>query len=171
MNLFRREARIARLCRQSGWLLHGRNLDLFQISAGATSRGHTILVRDDGGSTVDFHSWFPVRFALDNPPSGLFGRLLLRSHDLEYASWSMSIQQSCEAALMVAARVPSHALDVPLFDRVCREITGEVVGFHQELRDKFRYEAGFPPSHRAPVRPEPCPAPMPSWVERLRQLP
>ena len=91
---------------------------------------------------VLFQSWLPIRFSLERPPAGLFARVLLRGHPLNWSAWQMSIGGSCEACLYVSASVPRTALDARLFQEVCTEIANEIRGFHQELHDKFAYDLG-----------------------------
>lgn len=140
MGLFRRDNLITRLCRESGrWLLIGREGELYWVRADGCGRLQEIFIRyREHAASVAFQSRFPVRFPLDGPPSGLYARLLMRNFQRVFTSWAMDIGESCEAVLRVVARVPTVALDAPLFDEVCREMVDEIADFHQELRDKFR---------------------------------
>ncbi len=177
------EELIPRLCRESGrWLVVRREGDCHIVQATDHRAVKEITVRDCTNSyTVLFQAWFPVRFPLDNPPSGLFGRVLMRNLDLYFSGWAVSIGGSCEACLTLAALVPRQALDARLFDNVCREVRDELIGFHQELHAKFLYAAPpFPAS--PPVRgdgggqdvvrylepAEPPPAALPAAAEAWR---
>jgi hypothetical protein len=146
------EALIPRLCRESGrWLVIGQQADLYRVRA----NDHKPIVEIDircpgGGPAVLFQAWFPVRFRLDNPPSGLFARLLLRNIDRGFAKWSMVIGQSCEACLTISGLVPLRALVASLLDCVCGEIRDEILGFQAELHEKFSYFVP-PPAQGTPA--------------------
>ena len=146
MPMFRQEDLMTRLCRESGrWLITRRGGDCVWVQANDNRAVCEIMIRDSTNVlSVLFQNWFPVRFSLQNPPSGLFGRLLLRNLELHFAGWAVSIGESCEACLTLAAQVPRSALTASLFDFICREIRDEINGFHQELHDKFLYSMGTP---------------------------
>lgn len=146
----RQDELIPRLCHESGrWLMVRREGDRYIVQARDHRAVHEISVRDNGNTyTVLFQGWFPVRFSLDNPPSGLFARLLLRNMELHFSAWAIAIGGSCEACPTVAALVPRRSLDAALFNTVCHEIRDELIAFHNELHAKFRYDA--PPYSPAP---------------------
>lgn len=100
-----------------------------------------IRVRYRPGFTMLFEAELPVRFSLEDTPSDLFARVLLRSVPLKFASWRMDVRQSCEALLFLSVQWPGQGMVAGLFDDICREMRDEVLSFHQELRDKFRYQA------------------------------
>ena len=135
---------VERLCRESGrWIVLTSELDWHEVRSVARPRIHNIKIRHgEGDASLIFQSYFPVRFSLENPPSGLFGRLLMRNFDLYYASWVATISGSCEAGLQVVARLPRVGIDATLLDRVCHELADESDSFDRELRDKFRYGGG-----------------------------
>ena len=140
--MFRRKTKIELMCRQTGnWAVTDFDKqDLFTVRTTSFRTVYPITVRHHPKRTsTRFQCWLPVNFPLDNPPSGLFGRLLLRSWDLGWSAWNINIGHSCVATACVTALVPNMALDATLFDEICREQTGEVSAFHQELRDKFNY--------------------------------
>jgi len=135
---------IDRLCHECGqWMVISSQLDAHQVrSVNRYKISHIDIRYMEGHASVIFQLYFPIRFSLENPPSGLFGRLLLRNHELHYATWVMNIVESCEAGIQVAARLPRQGIDARLFHRVCTELADEADGFGQELRDKFRYSVG-----------------------------
>ena len=140
MGLFGGTLCIADLCRQSGnWHLADRKGDLHWVHAHG-GMGQMIRIRYRPSFTMLFEAELPVRFSLEHAPSGLFARVLLRSVPLNFASWRMDLRQSCEAVLFLSAQLPGHGMGAGLFDDVCREMRDEVIGFHQELRDKFHYQ-------------------------------
>lgn len=141
----KRDDLIDRLCRESGrWMVVSREEDDYRVRAVGDYRAVQYVGIRCGAAFHDvvFQSWFSVRFPLDNPPSGLFGRLLMRNFMLKQAAWALQIEGSCEAGLCCCARVPKSALVPCLFDIVCRELVNEIDDFHQELRDKFRWAGG-----------------------------
>lgn len=146
MGFFQREPLIPRLCRESGrWLMFARQGDRYWVQATDQKSIVDICVRDTGSTpSVLFQTWFPVRFSLEKPPSGLFARLLERNLDLHFTAWGMAIGNSCEACLTVAGRAPRAVLGAALFDVVCGEIRDEINGFQGELHEKFRYSMGTP---------------------------
>lgn len=134
---------IEQLCRASGWVFINQEVDQYRVRSGGPQSNVYIDIRSsERFSNLVFQSWFPIRFSLEKPPAGLFGRVLLRSLDLTWAAWNMSIGQSTEACLCVVARFPAAAMNAGLFRDVCDEIAGEIRAFHQELRDKFSYGMG-----------------------------
>ena len=140
MSLFRRKDLIESLCQRSGWWVAGRERDRYLVRCGNHTTVHYIDVRHgDGMSTVRFQAAFPVRFPLDHEPAGLFARLLMRNIALRYVSWHMDIQESCEGLIYLSGQWPVVDLPPQRFNAICRELTEEIAGFHEELRDKFRY--------------------------------
>jgi hypothetical protein len=141
------EELIPRLCQESGrWVLVRQQHDAYWVRTSDPGRLVEIYIRCSGDAfTVLFQAYFDPRFRLDNPPSGLFGRVLLRNHDLHLSNWAMYIGESCEACLYVAAMIPKAALTASLFDKVCRELVDEINGFKRELHDKFLYDPPPPP--------------------------
>lgn len=140
---------IDRLCRECGhWMLASCELDSHRIRSVTRPMIQHINVRYmEGQPSLIFQLFYPVRFSLENPPSGLFARLLLRNHSLYYAMWAMNIVQSCEAGIEVAARLPRQGVDASLFHAVCSELADEAEGFDRELKSKFNYSPGpMPPA-------------------------
>lgn len=144
--MLRRRDPIDRLCRKSGnwvmteveanyrhWVTHRRDRADYPV----------MVLHGSHHTSTRFQCWLPVRFPLANPPSGLFGRLMLRSWDLNWSSWVLNIGESCEAKACVTALVPNRALDTNLFNIICQEQVEEVSGMHKELRDKFQYSGQF----------------------------
>lgn len=128
-------------CRQTGWVLADRVGDHYRVRSGDSRSPVTIEVRyTERQVNVVFQSFFAVRFSLEKPPAGLFARVLLRSTSLKWASWGMSIGESCEACLYVSASIPSSSADARVFNAICQEIANEIRAFHQELHDKFAYD-------------------------------
>ena len=141
----RPEDLIDKLCRESGrWMVVSREADDCRVRAVGDPKSVQYIDIRDGEHCRDIllQTWFSVLFPLENPPSGLFGRLLLRNFALKYAAWSIQIAGSCEAGLCCSARLPKAGLCASLFDFACRELVNEINDFHQELRDKFRYSVG-----------------------------
>jgi hypothetical protein len=133
---------IERLCVESGWLLTGRQADLYQVRPCDPRAIHYVDIRyKEPYPNVVFQCWFPIRFPLQQP-SGLSERLLMRNKNLHWSSWTMTIGQSCEACLYVGASIPPSSLNAWLFGNVCQELVNEVRAFHQELHDRFRYSLG-----------------------------
>lgn len=175
---------IHRLCRESGrWRLVEREGDRYHVVADDGSPLQPIWLRYRQGrsESIPLQSRFPVRFPLDNPPSGLFGRLLMRNFTLVHAYWAVNLGESCEALLWVLARVSVAGLDAKLFDMVCREMRDEIVAFHRELKDKLRYSvSGMMPDDGGDARTmemryaesvEPAPPPaLPSAEEAWRMI-
>lgn len=158
--MFRRKTKIELMCRQTGrWaMINFDKQDNFTVRTISACTVYPINVRHHPKrTTTRFQTWLPVRFPLGNPPSGLFGKLLLRSWDLPWSAWCINIVDSCEATACVSALVPSKALDAVLFDAICQEQTQEVAAFHQELRDKFHYAGqsggGFAAAEGRPAGP------------------
>ena len=135
---------IEECCRETGpWRISHREGDRYVLRLDDHRPLQHVQVRYSSRMQhIPFQSWLSVRFPLDRTPSGLYGRLLLRSFERIYASWVMNISGSCEAYLGVVARIPASALTPALFDRVGRELLDEVFSFHQELRDKFQGDMG-----------------------------
>jgi hypothetical protein len=134
---------IERLCRETGWGFIGQEAGRHQVQSRGTRSPVAIDVcYGERQVNVLFQSWFPIRFSLEKPPAGLFARVLLRSHALNWSAWQMSIGGSCEACLYLSASVPRTALDACLFQAVCTEIAEELRQFHVELHDKFAYDLG-----------------------------
>jgi hypothetical protein len=142
--MFRSKTQIERLCdRSRKWMVVSYDkLDSYQLR---TTSGRTIyeigVRHHPERKNTRFQCWLPIRFPLDNPPSGLFGRLLMRSWELAWSAWVVNISGSCEAGACVSALVPNAALDAELFNDICGEQAEEVAAFHKELRDKFNYAA------------------------------
>jgi hypothetical protein len=142
--MFRPKTQIERLCDKSRkWMvLSYDKLDHYRLRTTSSRTVYEICVRHHPQrQSTRFQCWLPIRFSLENPPSGLFGRLLLRSWELAWSSWNINILQSCEASACVTCLVPRAALDIGLFDDICTEQSEEVAAFHKELRDKFNYAA------------------------------
>jgi hypothetical protein len=134
---------VSRLCRDTGFVLTGREADRYQVRSGDHSPPVYIELRySERRPNVIFQAWFPVRFSLEKPPTGLFGRVLLRNTSMTWAAWGMSIGQSCEACLYVTAASPRRAMDSRVFNAICQEMTGEIRAFHEELHSKFAYDLG-----------------------------
>src|SRR5262249_20836227 len=133
-----REDPIEALCRGTGTRIVHREGDECWVRPLCATRGQSIRVGVGGGNAL-FQHHLGVDFPLGREPPGLFARLMLRNFELRWAAWSMTIAGRCDARLSVSARIPTAGLDAALFDAVCREIVGEVEGFHRELRDKFRW--------------------------------
>jgi hypothetical protein len=129
------------LCRRTGTLILRREGGEYWVRPPCATRGQSIRLGAGGGNVL-FQHHLGVEFPLDREPPGLFARLLLRNLDLSWTAWSMTIAGRCDAHLSVSARIPIAGLDAALFDAVCREIVGEVEGFHRELHDKFRWGGG-----------------------------
>ena len=145
MSLFKRDDLVAHLCRRSGkWYVHNRRGPLHWVCACDEKSMLLIRVSYRPGYFLMFEAELPIRFSLENPPSGLFGRVLLRSGALKLASWRMDIRESCEAVLYLSVQMPEHRMSGEMFDEVCREMRDEVLALHQELRDKFHYTVGGP---------------------------
>lgn len=133
---------IERLCQATGMVLVSREADRYQVrNSDHTRRQYIDIVYAESFASVLFQTWLPIKFSLEHEPKGLFARVLLRNLDLRWSCWAMTIGGSCEACLTLVTHLPHAALNAELFATVCREMVGEVNGFHQELRDKFRYEA------------------------------
>jgi hypothetical protein len=141
--MLRRKTEIERLCRRSGkWaVIEFDRVDRYQVRTTTARHLCEVTVRHVSGkrACTRFQCWLPVQFSLQNPPSGLFGRLLMRSWDLRWSAWHINIADSCEASACLSVLIPNAALDARLFDDICREMTEEVLSFHRELRDKFNY--------------------------------
>ncbi len=134
---------IESLCRKIGWVVTRREADIYQVRSGDHQTNVYIEVRyNERSPNVVFQSFFPIRFSLENPPAGLFGRVLLRSASLTWTSWALNIGETCDAQLCVNAGLPTTALDAGLFGKVCEEIAAEIRGMRQELHDKFSYDLG-----------------------------
>lgn len=144
MRAFGREDRIARLCRETGWQLVGKEGELYTVQSAGPGGVRLIGVRDGGRGWVKFTAEFPIRFPLDRTPSGLFARLLLRSHALKYTHWLMDLWGDFEALPYLMGQWPESLVTAPFFDAACREMDDEIRGFHQELRDKFRGDMAPP---------------------------
>lgn len=141
MKLRRQEELIPKLCRESGrWLVSGRDGgDCYQVrTAGSDTIRYIDVRHQDDVRSVKFSATFPVRFPLENTPSGLFARLLLRSVSLHHSHWLIEIWESCEALPYLVARQPAAVMTPALFNAICREMVDELLGFQQELRDKFQ---------------------------------
>jgi hypothetical protein len=136
-----REDLIESLCGRTGSLLISREGDRYWVRPPCATRGQRIRIVASDRSVL-FQEYLDVEFPLDREPPGLFARLMLRNFNLFYAAWNMTIGGRCDALVCVCARIPTASLDAGLFDTVCREIVSEVEGFHQELREKFRYGVG-----------------------------
>jgi hypothetical protein len=131
------------LCHESGWVLTGREVDRYQVRSGDhRSNVYIELRHSDSYRNIVLQSWFPIRFSLEKPPSGLFARVLLRSSSLTWSSWSLNIGPNCDAALVVGASLPVAGMNAALFCNVCEEMAGEIRGFRQELYEKFAYDLG-----------------------------
>jgi hypothetical protein len=134
---------IERLCQETGWGLLGQEAGRYQVRSRDTDSPVAIEVcYGERQVNVLFQSWLPIRFSLERPPAGLFARVMLRGHTLNWSGWQMSIGGSCEACLYLSASVPRTALDAGLFQEVCTEIADELRDFHLELHDKFAYDLG-----------------------------
>ena len=142
--MFRRKTKIEQLARQTRhWAVTAFDkTDRYWLRTTSGREVHDVLVgyHRKFHNTV-FQTWLPIRFSLDNPPSGLFGRLLMRSWDLRWSAWIVNIGESCEATICVKACIPTVALDAKLLDGICQEQTEEVAAFQKELRDKFNWAA------------------------------
>jgi hypothetical protein len=140
--MFRRKTKIELLCEKTRkWaVVRFDKVDYFTVRTLGPCEVYSINIRHHRKHTSTlFQTWLPVNFSLGNTPSGLFGKLLLRSWDLNWSAWGINIGDSCEAIAAVSALVPTMALDAELFDDICREQTEEVAAMHKELRDKFKY--------------------------------
>jgi hypothetical protein len=138
---------IERLCDETGWVLAGREADLYRVRSGDHRAPVYIDIRySEQYCNAVFQSWFPVKFSLEQPPAGLFGRVLLRSIYLRWASWEMSAGRSCEACLVLSACLPVAGMHADLFRPVCEEIATEIRRLRRELHDKFAYDLGEDPT-------------------------
>ena len=136
---------IETLCRESGrWMVASREAGEYSVRAidDRTCVRYIQLRASPAFASVVFQLFFPVRFSLQNPPSGLFGRLLVRNFKLFYAAWAMDVVGSCEAGIQLGARLPRQGIDARLFDAVCRELVDEADDFNNELREKLRFGSG-----------------------------
>ena len=107
---------IEQCCRETDWVFVSREVDLYRVRSGDHRSNVYVDIRhSERFSSVVFQSWFPIRFSLEKPPAGLFARVLLRSLELRWASWQLSIGQSAEACLCVCARLPVEAVNGRLF--------------------------------------------------------
>lgn len=147
----RPENTIERLCREIGWLFVGQEGDHYRVRT-ADRQSSVYLDVKYSEHTVNtlIASWFPIRFSLERPPAGLFARLLLRSIELRWSSWQMSIGGSSEACLCVSATLPTGSLKASLFHIVCKEVADEIRAFHLELHNKFAYAIGIATSDPLP---------------------
>ena len=145
--MFRRKTKIEQLCRQTGrWAVTAFDKqDLFTVRTTAAETIYEIILRSgkQKSDCTRFHCWLPVSFHLDNPPSGLFARLMMRSRELRWSAWVLNISNACEGDACVTVLIPNVGLDAKLFDEICREQSNEVAAFHRELRDKFHWTAQF----------------------------
>ena len=154
MRAFGREDLITRLCRKTGWLLLGRQEDLYTVRSPGPAGVQLIAIRHRHRGRVKFTAGFPVRFPLDRTPPGLFARLLLRSRDLKHSHWLMDLWGGLEALPYLHGRWPESIVTAAFFDAVCRELDAEIRGFHQELRDRFRGDMTPPAGpHSGPCDP------------------
>jgi hypothetical protein len=148
---------IERLCLDSGWVFISREVDYYRVRSGGHQSNVYVDIRSsERFSNMLFQCWFPIRFSLEKPPSGLFGRVLLRSHDLHWSAWRLCIGGSCEACLYLCTVLPAGSVNAALFRDVCEEMAGETRAFLHELRDKFNYGPGTavgdpPPKGRSGV--------------------
>lgn len=134
---------IERLCRESGWVLASREADFYQVRPGDHRAIQYVEIRyGERFAQVLFQSFFPIRFSLQQPPTGLSERLLMRNRNLHWSSWTAVIGGSCEQVLYVGASIPAAGLNAWLFGQVCGEMVNEIHAFHQELHEKYRYGLG-----------------------------
>ena len=157
MRAFGREDFITRLCRETGWLVLGQEGDLYTVrSSGPQGVRHLGVRHRHGGGWIKFTAEFPIRFPLDRTPSGIFARLLLRGHALKYSHWRMELWGDFEALPFLLAQWPDSVMTASFFDATCREMDGEIHGFHQELRDKFQGNMTRPagPASAGPETPD-----------------
>jgi hypothetical protein len=152
MSLFparRNDLQVMEWCRASGaWQFNCKDGDWWYITNNDARRNHRIGVRHSAKlAVVKFSAKFPMRFSLRPEPPGLFARLLMRSHDLAYASWIMNIADSCEAQPYLFAQWPATAMTPVVFNAICNEMRDEIDAFGYELRSKFQYGGGEPPPH------------------------
>jgi hypothetical protein len=140
MKLFRRDDLVTRLCRESGrWFITGREGDSYDLRSNDAAAIRFLSVRHRPDvDYVMFNAALPLRFPLDRTPSGLFARMLLRNVGLKYCHWNMDLRGSLEAVAYLHAQWPILGMTAGFFDSLCREMTEEIRGFHQELRDKFQ---------------------------------
>jgi hypothetical protein len=125
------------------WQINSRDGDWYTVTPTDSRRTHRIHVRHSPKLVVvNFSASFGMRFSLAEEPRGLFARILMRSHDLGFASWHMDIQKSCEAQPYLFARWPASAMTPRVFDAVCNEMHQELDAFAYELRSKFQYAGG-----------------------------
>jgi hypothetical protein len=152
------ESWIASLCRQTRkWTVTGFDgQDRFTVRTKGDEVIYPVTVRTSGQSSYGtrFQCFLPLRFPMETPPSGLFGRLMMRSREMDWSAWQLIIVESCEAQLYVTALIPSAVLDAALFDEVCREQTSEVAAFMKELHDKFNCAGGNSPAPTRPTGPD-----------------
>jgi hypothetical protein len=135
-------------CRATGrWQIMARRGDWWYVANTDDRRQHEIGVRYSEKLVVaKFSCLFPIRFPLQREPAGLFARLLMRSHDLNYARWVMHISDSCEGQPYLFAQWPVSALTTAVFDGICREMHIEIEAFAYELRGKFQYGGVYVPA-------------------------
>jgi hypothetical protein len=141
-------------CRTGQWQIMARRGDWWYVANTDQRRQHEIAVRYSEKLVVaKFSCVFPIRFRLRPEPPGLCARLLMRSHDLCYAHWTMNISDSCEGQAYLFAQWPVSALTTAVFDGICREMHRETEDFAFELRSKFQWGGGgyVPPQGTAGV--------------------
>ena len=177
MRVFGREDFVTRMCRLSGrWTITGREGDGYDLRSNDARAVRYLSARHRPGvDYVMFHAALPLRFPLDRTPSGLFARLLLRNAGLQFCHWNLDLRGGFEASAYLHAQWPVPGMTPEFFDSLCRELTEEVRGFHQELRDKFlgdgspsvRLATGGPDvRHVGPVRDRPGQPNRPSLLDR-----
>ena len=67
---------IERLCLDSGWVFISREVDYYRVRSGGHQSNVYVDIRSsERFSNMLFQCWFPIRFSLEKPPSGLFGRV------------------------------------------------------------------------------------------------
>lgn len=132
--------------RQTGkWVVESHDKpDIYRVRTAGGGPIYEVAIRHNAKRAFTrFQTWLPIAFPLDNLPSGVFDRLMMRSWELTWSAWVIDILDACQAHACLTVLVPNVALDATLFDAICSEQTQEVRGFHKELRDKFPYGGGF----------------------------
>jgi hypothetical protein len=138
---------IIQACRETGaWRIMASRGDWYSVANTDDRRQHEISVRySESLTVVKFSCRFSIGFPLQREPPGLCARILMRSHDLCYAKWVMTISDSCEGQPYLYAQWPASALTPKVFNAICSEMHRETETFGYELRSKFQYGGTYVP--------------------------
>jgi hypothetical protein len=140
VSLFKRDTLVEQLAKTTGWPIAESCGDAYTLRSPDPGVVRHVWVRhQQGNSFMKFSATFPVRFPLDRTPDGLYGRLLLRSMNLNWCNWLMEIADNCQAQPFLWGMWPTVVVTPEFFQTVCNEMVGEIRDFHAELRDKFQY--------------------------------